>query len=256
MRSISHRPSWVPRTARSKRPSMESKAASVRFKSLMSTMAPVMRVIPPVGIARHGGALADPAFAAALEQHPVFAAIGRLIRGGVAGRRAHARHIVRMHPFDQAVEIGEVGGPRDPQEILEVIGAEARIAGEVEVEGGEAGGGLGDVERFGGVAQLLFQELACGDIAQGADHAHRTARGAVQHLAAARQPAHLAARQQAAVFGLVGRAAVDGRAQFHHHGLEVLGVDGRHPLIAAENLIAAGHADEIEEQRGAGDVAS
>ncbi len=88
--------------ARSKRLSMESKAASVRFKSLMSTMAPVMRTTSP-DLSRDTVAFSPiQRSPPPSSMHAVFAAIGGIFRGGVDGRAAHAGDIVGMHPRQQA----------------------------------------------------------------------------------------------------------------------------------------------------------
>ncbi len=48
--------------------------------------------------ARHGGLLADPAFAAVLEQHAVFAAVGGIFGRGLERRVAAVLDVIRMHP--------------------------------------------------------------------------------------------------------------------------------------------------------------
>jgi hypothetical protein len=55
---------------------------------------------------------------------------------------------------------------------------------------------------------------------------------------------------------LVFAACVHGAAEFHDHGFQVLGMDGRHPFLAGENVIAGGQAEKFEEQGGAADVAA
>ncbi len=204
-------------------------------------------------VVRHRGFLADPALTAIVEHHPVLAEIGRIAGGGLERLAAAALDVIRMHPRQQEVEIVEPGRGRDTQEVMEVVGADAAVAVEIEVEGRDAGGALGDVQRLGGVAQLLFQLLARSDVADGADHTGRAVFGIVHDLTAAGQPADLAVRHQRTVFGLVLGARVDGGAQLHRDGFEVFRVDGRKPLLARQRL-AAPQADEIEEQGGAADV--
>ena len=58
------------------------------------------------------------------------------------------------------------------------------------LEGREACGGLGDVERLCRVAKLFFELLALGDVGDGADEMRGVAFGIFQYLAAVRQPAH------------------------------------------------------------------
>ena len=119
--------------------SMESSAALVRFKSLMSTMAPVMRTTSPGLAARHRGLLADPALAAAVEQHPVFAAIGGLFGRGFGGRAAHARDIIRMHPGDQRLDVIERSRGRYARGACGNCRSKYGCSpGEIEVEGGNA----------------------------------------------------------------------------------------------------------------------
>src|ERR1700676_5196906 len=133
---------------------------------------------------------------------------------------------------------------------MEIVGADAAIAAEIEVEGRDAGGALRDVQRLGGVAQLLFELFARRDVAEGADDPGRAAFGIVHDLTAAGQPANLAVRQQRAVFGLVLGARIDGGAQLDHDGFEVLRMDGCDPFLASQRPAAVAQADEIEEQGG------
>ncbi len=48
--------------------------------------------------ARHRGFFADPAFAAAVEHHAVFTAVGRILGGGLHLRRAHTPQVIGMNP--------------------------------------------------------------------------------------------------------------------------------------------------------------
>ncbi len=184
-------------------------------------------------VARHRGLLAYPAFAAAVEQHPVFAAIGGLLGSGVDGRAAHVGDIVRMHARDQLLQIVEPGRGRNAEQRMKILGADPGVAAKIKIEGRQAGGGLRNVERLGGVAQPLLELLALRDIDDRADGADGPAVGILHHLGAAGQPAHLTIQEQGAVFGLVLGARVDGGAQGQHHAFHVLGVNGRHPLLAA-----------------------
>ncbi len=109
---------------------------------------------------------------------------------------------------------------------------------EIEVEGGEAGGGLRDVERLGRVQQLLFELLALGDVGDGADDARGAAVGVVDDLT-----------------GSIGAPGVDGGAQLAHDGFQVFGVNGRDPFLARQGTAALAQADEIEVERGATDAA-
>src|SRR6202030_47081 len=109
----------------------------------------------------------------------------------------------------------------------EVGGADPGVAREIEVEGREARGGLRDVEGLGGVAQLLFEFLARGDVAQGADRACRFT-GVVRHdVRTAGQAAHFAGGQQRAVFAFILGAGADRAAQRADYGLDVLRVHRR-----------------------------
>jgi hypothetical protein len=204
--------------------------------------------------ARYGGFLADPALLAAVERHAVFAAIRGLLGSGIERGTAGAHDIVLMNPRQQEIQIVELGRRRDAQQGVEIIRTDPGVAAKVEVEGGEPGRGLRHVQRLGGAAQLLFQLLALGDVADGADGAGGTAFRVVQHLPAVREPAHVAVRQQRAVFAFVPGAGVDGGAQGEHHAFQIFRVNGRHPFVALQGQVATGQSDELEEQGGAADV--
>ncbi len=124
-------PSCVPRRARSSRISTESNAALVRFKSLMSTVAPVMRSTSPDGPCVTLRFFADPALAAAVEQHPIFAAVSKdRGRGFEAARCARGR----SHPDEPGTSerfrssSGVAGG--HAQQLAEIVGADAAVARE------------------------------------------------------------------------------------------------------------------------------
>src|SRR5271168_810971 len=139
---------------------------------------------------------ADPALAAALEQYAVLAAVGRVVWRGLKGRAAHTREIIRMYPGQRQVQILERRGVGHSHELEEIVGADAAVAGEIKIKSGDAGRGLRDVERFGGMAQPVFQLLALGDVGDGADRPGVVPFGAEQYLSAPREPAYLAARGQ------------------------------------------------------------
>jgi len=90
-------------------------------------------------------------------------------RSGVERRAAADGDVGGVNARQQQVEIIELGGRRDAEQGVEVIGADAAVGTEVEVEGREAGGGLGDVERLCRMPKLFLELLALGDVGDGAD---------------------------------------------------------------------------------------
>ncbi len=94
---------------------MRSRASSVRFKSLMSTMAPAMRSISPQELRVTVPFSPIQRSAPSPKHHPVFAAVGRLLRGGGERRAAAAGDVFGVNPRQQVVEIVQRGGGREPQ---------------------------------------------------------------------------------------------------------------------------------------------
>ena len=99
----------------------------------------------------HVGLLADPALFAAVQQHSVFTTIVGLIGRGLQRRAAPAREIVRVHPRQQYDSDRRAWSRAECPAAAEIVGADAGVAAEVEIEGGDAGGRLRDVQRLGGV---------------------------------------------------------------------------------------------------------
>ena len=206
-------------------------------------------------VARDARLLGDPAHRIVLEQHAVFAAIERLTGGHVEGRAARPLEILRVDAGEVGIEIGELGLGWDGEELVDIVRGETFAGGDVDVEGGDAGGGLGDVEGIAGAAELLLELLALGDVAQRTDHVPGLAIGLEHDAAAAREPAIAAAQEQGAVFGLIVAALEHGGAELLDETLEIGRVDGGEPLVLGERQVAMIEAGELEEQRGAGDVA-
>ncbi len=91
--------------------------------------------------------------------------------------------------------------------------------------------------------------LASGDVRDGADDPRRGAFGVVRDFSAGREPAHRAVLEERAVFGGEGAPVLERPAQGMNHGLEVLGVDGREPVVAGERQPQGLDPDELEEER-------
>ena len=89
------------------------------------------------------------------------------------------------------------------------------------------------------------------NIADRADEPHRLPVGIFHGLAAAAEPADAAVEQHAAVLGVKHAARGDRGVQLAQRRLEVLGMNGREPLLARDREMPRFHPQELEEDRGA-----
>ena len=89
------------------------------------------------------------------------------------------------------------------------------------------------------------------DVDERADEPHRLPVGIFHGLAAAAEPADAAVEQHAAVLGMKHAARGDRGVQFAQGCLEVLGMNGREPLLARDREMPRFHPQEFEEDRGA-----
>ena len=194
--SSSQTPSRVPRMVRARRFSVESSAASVCRRRVVSTSAPVMRLTWPWRPRTTVAVSAIQRCVPSGEHHAVFAEIGGIFQGGFKGRALNALEIVGVYRGEVAVEIVERGAGGNAEDLVEIVGGDPALVAEVQVHGGDAGDGLRHVERVGGVAQRLFELLALGDVGDGADDARGVVFGVAQQLAAAGEPAHAAVGEQ------------------------------------------------------------
>jgi len=95
---------------------------------------------------RYFGFLAYQRSPPAIQQYPIFAAIVRIRRRRFQRSAAHQREIIRMNPRQRAIQIVEGRVGRDAKQLTEIVGANAAIAAQVEIEGGDTGRGLSDIQ--------------------------------------------------------------------------------------------------------------
>ncbi len=100
----------------------------------------------------------------------------------------------------------------------------------------------------------LLEALALGDLRYGADQPAVLEVGDCRDLAARREPAHRAVRDERAILGLKMTCALHRTLERAHQSLEVLGVHGREPVVSREREPMGSHADEAEEKRRARDL--